>query len=442
MAFWSKWFESKDKASGPVIKLGRYSDAYKQVYQYRHWDQAMTAFNEGQFELMQKELLHYLEDPSQSNLNIISRSPLCFELRQGSRVISVENKSGRMKAVADIARFESMDVIWMRQLLERNYDLQYSRYAIKEDNTIQLIFDSSWQDLTPYKFYYGLKELAINADKEDDLILDSFETLSPSTNGINSNQVSVGWQREKYKFLSEKIRNLLESVDTDDKEHELIHNGLSYQILDLVYTLDFCLLPQGVVMDKLEEIHNIFFTSEFSSAERKNLASLRILREIKSWTHEKVEKEMYRVSHTFGVLKPVHHETICQLIEGEKNNIIWYRKNGRDDIVEAICRYIIGFSVFTYAPPEPVRMLLELYYDITEQNLINAIGGDYHFWISSEKMNATAIKQTLGLVETRYNPSFPNLDIDADGISFENKAKFSLSYLDLIKNLDLTEVPL
>ena len=65
-----------------------------------------------------------------------------------------------------------------------------------------------------------------------------------------------------------------------------------------------------------------------------------------------LKDELYGVIHTFGVVKPVGHDTIKTLIEGESRNLTWYMNQGHENFVQAICGYIMGFAVFSYAPAE------------------------------------------------------------------------------------------
>ena len=60
----------------------------------------------------------------------------------------------------------------MRRLVESNYVLEYSRYGLDDDDNLVIKFDTSALDASPYKLYYALKEVAANADKQDDLLLD------------------------------------------------------------------------------------------------------------------------------------------------------------------------------------------------------------------------------------------------------------------------------
>ena len=76
---------------------------------------------------------------------------------------------------AKIAKTDTLNIGFMRRLLERNFQLRYSRFALDEENNITIRFDTSVLDGSPYKLYYALKELTTNADKLDDLLIDDLD---------------------------------------------------------------------------------------------------------------------------------------------------------------------------------------------------------------------------------------------------------------------------
>ena len=64
----------------------------------------------------------------------------------------------------------------MRRLLEMNFTLYYSRFAL-DNERLCMRFESDIETANPSKLYYGLKELATKADKQDDLLVQDFSSL-------------------------------------------------------------------------------------------------------------------------------------------------------------------------------------------------------------------------------------------------------------------------
>src|SRR6185436_1252577 len=77
-----------------------------------------------------------------------------------------------------LALMEQPATAVMRRLLELNYSLYYSRSALDEEGrTLYMVFDTKVSNASPNKMYYGLRELATKADKQDDMLLTDFSYL-------------------------------------------------------------------------------------------------------------------------------------------------------------------------------------------------------------------------------------------------------------------------
>ena len=57
--------------------------------------------------------------------------------------------------------------------------MNFGRFALGESNELLVVFDTYTLDGSPYKLYFALKEMATQADKFDDLLLDEFDMLKP-----------------------------------------------------------------------------------------------------------------------------------------------------------------------------------------------------------------------------------------------------------------------
>jgi hypothetical protein len=64
--------------------------------------------------------------------------------------------------------------------MEANHRLNFSRFALDNDNHLCIVFQTGALDASPLKLLHALRELAINADKKDDLLLEEFKSLTPA----------------------------------------------------------------------------------------------------------------------------------------------------------------------------------------------------------------------------------------------------------------------
>lgn len=113
-------------------------------------------------------------------------------------------------ATVSLAQMEKPVVPVMRRLLEMNYSLYCSRFALN-DNKLFMMFDSSRDMASPSKLYYGFKELATKADKQDDLLITDFTTLAAIDN-THVKPFSVQETEVKYLYFKQWIHETLQLV--------------------------------------------------------------------------------------------------------------------------------------------------------------------------------------------------------------------------------------
>ena len=154
MGFFDYFFSKKNTDSGPKIQFGRFSDAYKDELKYDAWDAALEQYENEEYLESYKSFFTYLSDESANNVVFEERgNQLHFEFYQGSKKIVGTADHTRITAEAKIAKAEKLHIGFLRRLLEENYQLRYSRYALDKDNNITAIFTSHIIDGSPYKFY-------------------------------------------------------------------------------------------------------------------------------------------------------------------------------------------------------------------------------------------------------------------------------------------------
>ena len=99
-----------------------------------------------------------------------------FQFYQGSKIVRGNYDSEQLHAEVTLAKMPSPNVPVMRRLLEMNFNLYYSRYALDSER-LCMRFDSDIETANPNKLYYGLKELVTKGDKQDDLLVQDFTAL-------------------------------------------------------------------------------------------------------------------------------------------------------------------------------------------------------------------------------------------------------------------------
>jgi len=164
------WGKKKEEPE-PSVSFGRYSDNNKHNEKVNRWTDADALFKEKKYFESISAFFEYLKDDAAQNvLHERNGNEGRFELFQGSKIVRGTYNNEQLIAEATLAKMPQPSVPVMRRLLEMNFNLYYSRYALDNDR-LCMRFDSDIRAANPNKLYYGLKELAIKADKLDDLLV-------------------------------------------------------------------------------------------------------------------------------------------------------------------------------------------------------------------------------------------------------------------------------
>lgn len=438
MGFFNDLFNWGAEINEEELTLGRFSDAYKPSSTYNIWESAILAFESEKYMESTQLFLDFLKNPKQENISYVQDDKgIIFEFYQGSKKIQGSINKDSFRAEAQIAKAKSLNIGLMRQLLDKNYLLKYARFALDEENNIVMLFDSYTVDASPNKLYQALKEMAIQADKLDDIIIDEFKDLEH----INTSHIIERKELEKdrqYAYLNDKLDECFDEIENGKLNIDQFPGGLSYMLLALNYKLDYLLKPEGFLMDAIEHNHRVYFASDGKEVAGKNNVFIKSFRKIRARKELEIKAELYDVISTFGVTTPSSHENLVAFIDTELSNMEWYKENNHTAIALAIPSYIVGFSLFNNAMPLPDMELLKLFYKVTESGFFYDSEVDNKF-VSKGIPSSRAIKNEVEKICSWYLHIYPNLKPDTSILDFTNLVSFSESFLLLVRSLNLSK---
>ena len=441
MGFFNRIFGSTGSDEPqPDISFGRYSDSYKTEDNYKAWDKSLESFENKEYMECYRQFFLYLGDEDERNVKFWEEGEgIRFELYQGSKKICGFADAKKLKAEAKVAKTESFNVGFMRRLMEQNFDLKYSRFALDRDNNLTIVFDTYSLDGSPYKLYYSLKEVATNADKQDDLLLDEFKMLEPvDTSHLTA--LPLHEKEVKHSFLTQRIKNAFTVIDEGKLDMDQYPGGVAYLLLDLIYRLDYLIKPEGYMMETLERANRLYFAKDDQNTIQKIHNLRKEIQKLLDRPKEQFFKEMYRVISTFGITAPVNHDRIVNLINNDLPNMDWYQEQGHHEIALAIPGFIVGYSMFNYAVPKPIRDLFHLYFKISESVYFKNLGfTELLYDADQNKFNKRSIRRAIDHIASvnryKYNKLAPNTTL----LNYSSLSNFSKSYLNMIKDLDMTK---
>lgn len=443
MSFFERWFGNNNEESNqPDIRFGRYSDSYKDTKCYDAWDLALSQFEVGKYLAAYEQFLFFLRDEAEGNVVWEkSEQGLAFEIFQGSKRVIGWATRQRLRVEARVARITEPRPELLRRLVEQNYSLKFSRYALDPDCHITVVFDTDTVDASPYKLYYALKELATQADKQDDLLLEEFG----HTESVDSSHLRPLPETEtsaKHQYIVSQIRETLQEAIDGPLNRNEYPSGIACLLLSLVYRLDYLTKPEGFTMETLERIHRRFYAKDSAmTLVEKNDMVINELQKLLERSEKEYSREMYAVKTTFGITAPVTHDRIAHLIDAELHQMDWYRENGYYRVAAAYPHYIVGYSLFVYAVPQPDREFFHLFYRVSESSYFRGLGFRPDYCDpDTGKLNSKAIRRAIDQIARKHRDRYPQLRPQISMLSFDNLLDFSRTYLLMVRELDLTRM--
>lgn len=440
MAFFKNLFSSGSSPAAAdessVITFGRYTDSNKTAEQLKHWENATKHFGEKNYIDAYQEFFHYIGDPALNNVAVArDGDSLSFSVKQGSKVVRGMASMEKVVAEVNVARFEKPSVAWMRKLMNMNFALKYSRYAIKDD-VVCMKFTTHTLDGSPTKLYWSLKELATNADKQDNLLTEEFGTLK-AVDVEHVIQVPDSEKEVKFTCLHKWINATLTEIDKLNPE--TFYGAISYLLLTLTYRIDYLITPEGTLANDMERIQQLYFAQDNKSYQEKNTLIIDEYRKILEKPKEYVFNSLYRVKHTFGVVNASAHKEIADFITNESLNTQWYKDNNYPHIVLSVYEYITGYSLFNYGMYSAAKKLMHLLMQIIHQDMFTALGSKERYADPSGRLDKAAIEARITAIVKEEKKDFPKVDVVFSYLNYNSLNEFTDSLLKEISYLDFTK---
>lgn len=416
----------KKKQEDPAISLGRYSDNNKTVEKVNRWTEADNLFKQQQFHESIEKFFDYLRDDAEQNV-VVERNGAegRFHLYQGSKIVRGEFNNERVLAEVTLARMAQPSVPVMRRLLEMNFNLYYSRYAL-DGERLCMRFDSNIKSANPNKLYYGLKELATKADKLDDLLVQEFTTLE-TIDTEHVSDISDTEKKVKYKYFILWIQETLDYVATLDADK--FSGGIAYMLLTLAFRIDYCLSFEGKLQLELEKIVDIYFKKDEKQTTDRNQAMIESWRKLLTKTGEDVYPYLFRSKHTFSIVAPQNHKSVNDAITAAAGNMVWYRDNTYPLIANTIMEYGFSFCQYTYSLPKPLSDLFRLFMQINHADYFTELGfaSGYYNEVTND-FDEDKIRQRIEDIVVVWKHKYTKLEFKINSLRYDNLVNFNNSF--------------
>lgn len=352
--------------------FGRYSDSVKSPEQLEAWRQSESHFAAGEYIPAWRTFFDYLRDPDVDNVQCDeSGNVLHFQIHQGSRTIQGQADEGGIEARALLARMSKPSVAVMRKLLEVNYALNYSRFALSDDSVISIRFEAPVGGGQPAKLYHALKEIALNADYYDDPLIEEFSTLESIDGGriVRYGEAELAMRAG---FFARWIQESLERAAQFDPEKQ--SGAISWILLSLAHRIEYLLAPQGGTIPILRKIVGIYFAQGDRSYPERNSEMLSLFQELSADVEARSARDFYRVTSTFATTGQSTPNSVLGVINDALNGYNHWK--GLTDPTPALAclEYTAVQPLATTSVPSPVSDLMMLLLQVLHPSFFVEVG--------------------------------------------------------------------
>ena len=417
--------------------FGRFSDSLTEPNQVKLFDEALKKFETNDYIANYKLFLQFLTNKKDDNVLISENaSGINFEIIQGSKKITGLATVQKFYCVSKIAQVDTLQVRYLRQMIEANFAFMYIRFAIDPDNNIVLLFESVASEASPYKLLEALRELAIYADKNDDLLLSEFkDDLKPLDLGLRK-ELPSNIRNFYAHYLIQEIEQTFAYLFQNPILETQYMGGVAYLWLSLAYQLDYLLAPQGYINDSIERIERLFFEKSTESYSIKNKKIADEFLNIKERRLDLILDELYQTTCTFSIMSVKTIRELANLIDSELPNMNWYAKNNYQKIAFAVTDFIVGNAQFNNSFPDFERQLLHLYMQVRHFDFFKQLGLNSNFKNAAGILNTKEIKNALQAILAENNIAKKQIEICITTLNCTDEVSWARSYLEMITLLN------
>jgi hypothetical protein len=436
MNFLDKLLNREEKL---VLQFGRHAYFINTIERNQNWEYAFKMFEQKRYLDACKSLLQYLKNTKGNNLSF--RQPnnqrVNFRIIQGSKVIEGYATHDVFFANVRIAKINSPSPSFFKSVLEQNYFLKYTKYAIDDDNNLAIVYNVDQYEASPLKVFYALREMAFIADKNDDVWVTNFDELEE----IATNHTYPVSQREKdlkWQYLKNRVAELENFYKNEELFIKKYPGAVAYKILDFAYSIDYLVKPEGNLMKIIEDILGVFYGSKIVDPAEKVVSMMEQVQHLKNLDKYDFDKELYLTVYSFGSPMFANHFRVAEVLASEIANIPWYLENQYFDTAVSIGKFSCGFLMYNYLLPSIDRTMLHLMVEVTEHQFFEKTDRDFEL-VNKGMPVKKKILQRLSKIIKEHQPHYQDIIFEPKEIRFDSMAWFVYTYLTAVVNMKHTK---
>lgn len=360
---------------------------------------------------------------------------IIFELLQGCAIIRATVTQDTLIATAVIAKSSDLHVALKRRFLERNFQLTYARF-FDNDGVLTLKLYLENATITPHKIFFPLREMALNADFEKEMIWGEFPEIPLLENDHIRYLTHKEYTRLHFWMLTwiDQTKKSLQGLLSNDNT-----GMVSFSYLALLLQIDYLLIPRKKMAKEIAEKVGGYFMDDEKSTEDKNTDLQSYLSKLETTKIEEFATQIYRGEYTFSPFDQAMHEEIVSFIDESLLKVKWYKSNHSSYVIGAIYRYIALYILYNYGLHPTLRALMHLHVQVYVSDFFVDMGEIPLYAPHKNQFDKTRIHNHIDSAIVPYQKRYKGLKNFSNLLNYTDLNNFSQSFYLQIKNLDFLE---
>ncbi len=430
VSFFNQFFTKKRKED-LNINLGKYSDRNKTLKQLKYWSECIDLYDEKKYIESAEKFFLFVKSPKIENLSFIKKeSKIVFEFYQGSKKINGFYTKKQIYVSSDIVKTKNNNAKLAKKLLNINYELKFCHFSAKK-NTIICELNLITSHTNPITLYYALRELAISADRYDDIISIDFKEVTP----VNISHIIPLKKNElltKIKYFrswSEELFDYLKSL-----EPAKFIGARAFMMMSYIFRIFYLLSPEGKMLEKIKNIYKKFYTGKKLEIER-NAEVFNEIKKLSNLTDEEIKDSLYFVYSTFPVVPPTQPIVLQEFVKKEIDKIHWYEDNNYKKTAIAVTDYIIGYAYYNFGNEAVIDELFQIYWEVINSDFFNDLNIP-NVPVEKNRISYFVLNQRFNSINLAAKKEYPKFYFNLKHLNLSSKQEFAKSFIYEILNLN------
>lgn len=426
MSFFTELFTKPTKSNNINITYGQQNHNKKSKAQKDAWERSVQLFEKKEYLKAYEEMFEYIKwydsDNKSENITIKKlNDKIEFEIAQGSILLKGYVTNKVLMVDVDMAVLKTLSSALLRKVLEKNVKYVYSKFYLTKDNHLKMKLNLDNSKMTASKVWHALKELATNADKEDDLLMNDFKSMYRSeTDHIV--HLSPDIKAIKIKYFRQWIEELNEL--TNKLDYHEYSSVIGYAWLELLFRVDYLISPQGKLEDDIYQIlDNYYSDRDQKSMAEHNSIFRKKFNKLKDKDDKDIEESLFVKKITFLSTSKEDKESVQEFLEKDLSTTKWYEENSHKELAIKIYDYKILFSLYKFNMPMPMLNLMHLYIQVRHNDFFVDMGDNIKF-VENTKLNKKLIEKEIKKIAKNYKHTKEEDDDSFAFISFRNSIEY------------------